>query len=102
MIKTSEVFSFMPLINSLVTTELRSLLLMISAKTVNTLLYDHTSSDKAPFNYILKSILNKENKIWNTNELLDACWNTGGTESISTRLLNMSCLIEDLIDEDTT
>ena len=25
--------------------------------------YGHTSSDKAPFNYILKSILNKENKI---------------------------------------
>ena len=92
----------MPLIDSLVTTELRSLLLMISAKTVNTLLYGHTSSDKAPFNYILKSISNKENKIWNTNELLDACWNTGGTESISTRLLNMSCLIEDLIDEDAT
>ena len=102
MIKTSEVFSIMPLIDSLVTTELRSLLLMISAKTVNTLLYGHTSSDKAPFNYILKSISNKENKIWNTNELLDACWNTGGTESISTRLLNMSCLIEDLIDEDAT
>ena len=91
----------MPLINSLVSTELSSLLLMISAKTVNTLLYDHTSSHKAPFNYILKIILNKESKIWNTNKLLDAYWNTGGTESISTRLLNMSCLIENLIDEDT-
>ena len=102
MIKTSEVFSFMPLINSLVSTELSSLLLMISAKTVNTLLYDHTSSHKAPFNYILKIILNKESKIWNTNKLLDAYWNTGGTESIGTRLLNMSCLIENLIDEDTT
>ena len=34
--------------------------------------HDHTSSEKAPFNYILKSILNKENKLWTTNELLDA------------------------------
>ena len=62
----------MPLINSLVTTELSSLLLMISAKTVNILFYDHTSSDNSPFNYILKITLNKESKIWYTNELLDA------------------------------
>ena len=56
--------------------------------------YDFTSSDNAPFNYILKSILNKENKIWNTNELIDANWNMGTTESISTRIVNTSCLIE--------
>ena len=55
--------------------------------------YDYTSSDNAPFNYILKSILNKENKIWNTNELLDAKWNTGGTESISTCLVNSFVLL---------
>ena len=58
--------------------------------------YDYTSSDNAPFNYILKSILNKENKIWNTNESIDANRNTGGTESISTRLVNTSCLIENI------
>ena len=57
---------------------------------------DYTSSDNAPFNYILKSILNKENKIWNTNESIDANRNTGGTESISTRLVNTSCLIENI------
>ena len=45
--------------------------------------YNQTSSDKAPFNYILKSIL-KEEKIWNTNELLDAYRNKDGTESNST------------------
>ena len=33
---------------------------------------DQTSFDKAPFNYILRSILDEENKIWNTNELLGA------------------------------
>ena len=58
--------------------------------------YDYTSSDNAPFNYILKSILNKENKIWNTNESIDANRNTGGTESIRTRLVNTSCLIENI------
>ena len=57
---------------------------------------DHTISDKAPFNYILQSILNKENKMWNTNELLDANWNMGRTESFSTRLGNTSCLIENI------
>lgn len=36
-------------------------------------------TDKEPFNYILKSILNEENKIWNTNELLDAYQNKSGT-----------------------
>ena len=48
--------------------------------------YDQTISDKAPFSYILNSILNEENKIWNTNELLDACQNKGGTKSNNTRL----------------
>ena len=33
---------------------------------------DQISSDKAPFNYILKIMLNKKSKIRNTNELLDA------------------------------
>ena len=50
--------------------------------------YDH--------NYILKIILNKKNKIWKTKELLDTNWNTGGTESISTRLVNTFCLIENI------
>ena len=55
-----------------------------------------TSSDKAPFHYILKIILNKKRKIWNTNELLDPFWNKDSTESNSTRLVNTSCLIEDI------
>ena len=45
---------------------------------------------------MLKSILNKENKIWNTKELPDANWNMGGTESISTPLVNTFCLIENI------
>ena len=57
---------------------------------------DQTHSDKGPFNYILKTILNTKIKIWNTNELLDACWNKGSTESNSTRLVNISCLIENI------
>ena len=32
--------------------------------------------------------MNKENKIWNTNELVDAYRNKGGTESNSTRFVN--------------
>ena len=55
-----------------------------------------TSSDKAPFHYILKIILNKKRKIWNTNELLDPFWNKDSTESNSTRLVNTSCLIENI------
>ena len=55
-----------------------------------------TSSDKAPFNYILKIILNKKSKTWNTNGLLDAFWNKGSTKSNSTRLVNTSCLIENI------
>ena len=58
--------------------------------------YDHISSDKAPFNYVLRSISNREKKIWNTHELLDANRNTGGTESISARLVNTSCIIENI------
>ena len=57
---------------------------------------DQTSSVKAPFSYILKIILNKKSKIWNTNELLDAFRNKGSTESNSTRLVNTSCLIENI------
>ena len=63
--------------------------------------WDQTNSDKAPFNYILKIILNKKSKIWNTNELIDAFRNKGSTEWNSTRLVNTSCLIEN-IDENTT
>ena len=58
--------------------------------------YHQTSSDKAPFHYILKIILNKKRKIWNTNELLDPFWNKGSTESNGTRLVNTSCLIENI------
>ena len=36
----------------------------------------------------MKSILNKENKIWNTNESLDGNWITGGPESISKHVLS--------------
>ena len=55
-----------------------------------------TSSDKAPFHYILKIVLNKKRKIWNTNELLDPFWNKGSTESNGTRLVNTSCLIQNI------
>ena len=55
---------------------------------------DQTRFDKAPFNYILKIILNKLSKKWNTNELLDVFRNKGSTESNTTRLVNTSCLIE--------
>ena len=46
--------------------------------------YDQTSCDKAPSNFILRSILNEDNKMWNSIELLDAYKNKGGTESNST------------------
>ena len=36
----------------------------------------------------MKSVLNKEKKIWKRNESLDANWNTGGPESISKRVLS--------------
>ena len=55
-----------------------------------------TSSDKTPFHYILKITLNKKRKIGNTNELLDPFWNKDSTESNSTRLVNTSCLIENI------
>ena len=58
--------------------------------------HDHKRSDKAPFNFTLKSILNKESKIWNTNKLLDAFRNKGISESNSTHLVNTSCLIENI------
>ena len=41
--------------------------------------YNQTSSDKAPFNYILHIILKEENKIWNTKKLLDVYRNKGGS-----------------------
>ena len=55
-----------------------------------------TSSDKEPFNYILKIILNKKSNTWNTNELLDAISNEGSSESNSARLVNTFCLIENI------
>ena len=66
--------------------------------------WDQTNSDKAPFNYILKIILNKKSKIQNTNELLDAFRNKGSTEQIvhivytnsTNSLVNTSCLIENI------
>ena len=57
---------------------------------------DQTSSVKAPFSYILKIILNKKSKIWNTNELLDTIRKKSSTESNCTRLVNTSCLIENI------
>ena len=65
---------------------------------------DQTSYDKAPFNYILKIILNKKSKIQNTNELLDAFRNKGSTKQIvhivytnsTNSLVNTSCLIENI------
>ena len=44
----------------------------------------------------MKSTLNKENKMRNANEIIDEKWNTDGTESISTRVVNTSCLIENI------
>ena len=41
--------------------------------------YNQASSDKPPFNYILKIILEVENKSWNTNVLLDVYQNKGGS-----------------------
>ena len=41
--------------------------------------YSKTSSDKVPLNYILKITLKEENKIWNTNELLDVFQNMDGS-----------------------
>ena len=57
---------------------------------------NQTSSDKVPFNYILKIILNKKSEISNTNELLDAFWNKGSTESNISVLVKTSCLIENI------
>ena len=41
--------------------------------------YNQKGSDKAPLNYILKITLKEENKIWNTNELLDVYRNKDGS-----------------------
>ena len=57
---------------------------------------DQTSSDKAPFNYILKIILNKKSKICNTYELLDAFQNKVSTESNMCCFVNMFCLIQNI------
>ena len=46
--------------------------------------YDNTSTDKIPFNYILRSIRNEQDKVWNSSELLEEYRNKGGTETNST------------------
>ena len=43
--------------------------------------YDRSSPDKEPFNYILWSITNEEERIWNSSELHQECLKKGGTES---------------------
>ena len=50
--------------------------------------YDLTSTDKTPFNYVLRSIRNEEDRIWNSCELLDAYIEKGGTKSNVTRFLS--------------
>ena len=49
---------------------------------------DQTSSDKDPFNYILKSLRNEEDKIWISTELLEAYRLKGGSETNSTCFIN--------------
>ena len=48
---------------------------------------DQTSSDE-PFNYILKSLRNEEDKIWTSTELLEVYRSKGGSETNSTRFIN--------------
>ena len=43
--------------------------------------YDRSSPDKEPFNYILWSIKNEEERIWNSSELHQEYLKKGGTES---------------------
>ena len=48
--------------------------------------YDHSSPDKEPFNYILWSIKNEEERIWNSSYLHQEYPKKGGTESKVSRL----------------
>ena len=49
--------------------------------------YYNTSTDKIPFNYILQSIRNEQDKVWNSSELLEEYRNKGGTETNSTHFV---------------
>ena len=49
---------------------------------------DQTSSDKEPFNYILISLRDEEDKIWTSTELLEAYRSKGGSETNSTCFIN--------------
>ena len=49
--------------------------------------YDHTSPDKEPFNFILRSIKNEEDRIWNSSELHKKYLKKGGTKSKVCRLI---------------
>ena len=50
--------------------------------------FDQVSSDKDPFNYLLRSIRNEDEKVWTSKELMDAYRNKGGNETNSTRLVD--------------
>ena len=47
-----------------------------------------TSSDKEPFNYILKNLRNEEDKIWTSTELLEAYRLKVSSETNSTLFIN--------------
>ena len=49
---------------------------------------DQTSSNKEPFNYILKSFRNEEDKIGTSTELLEAYRSEGDSETNSTCFIN--------------
>ena len=49
---------------------------------------DQISSAKEPFNDILKSLRNEEDKIWTSTELLEAYRSKGSSETNSTRFIN--------------
>ena len=59
--------------------------------------YDHTSPDKEPFNFILRSIKSEEDRIWNSSELHKEYLKKGGTESKVCRLIER--LEEQMKDE---
>ena len=50
--------------------------------------FNQTSDDKEPFNFILRSIRNEEDKIWTSAELLAAYRKKGGKETNSTRFIS--------------
>ena len=49
--------------------------------------YNRSSPGKEPFNYILRSIKNEEERIWNSSELHQEYLKEGGTESKVFRLI---------------